>query len=1020
MDLPQQLVSIAHFFTSQTPPDQESINNATNQLLEMFKLPQTIFVCFDLLVSTQEFPMKMFLATCLNQILNDRDKWLHYQQSEESEKIKNIFIQILSNEANPTVFNNILHSAKSILSIEGHSWPEFITLIQQFAANPASYLAALRMSNSLVDAATEELVINLWELFCNLSLQGLTISNEDIILESSHLIAHLFNFASEKEDNLPQLFMALFQTFATLMANDSSICGNIIDDFDSIAQQYSFPNTPEIIQMFVSVIMNQNFDIDNRCLSLISAINFFISDVSNDMDELLPSLVEVILATSVNSFLEDTCSEYQENMNIVQESLSHLLEISNAKVIYSVVQTKSTGGNSPAEIATYANCLTAFANMRPDLLIPDISLCIKFGFACVETPHHCIQEYGFDLFASLFTRKSDAYYGIQKQFFETTFKVFGIDHHLLILKALNSISEYLDIIEIDSEFIGPVLTTLCQIFEKIKNTKIIDREKILSTVIDCFISLTKSLETDIVPYLPQLAPLVISATLCQNPEEMIIKASGIECLGYIIRFNPQLPEIEAIIQRFVECIQSGDNILTASGFQAIRQVVAIKLPQVAPVLPVAFEVAHNILQTEMALFDDEDKEELNEYMLDLWKSTMSFISKVAKTIPESLPNVINVLKTDLINIIENEVKEDLQSAAIRTTATLIKLIPTEIPSFLERIIEELINTSGSKVAIVYIQVISEFIENSQQVPVPQNIIECCNELCLQGIRRELSFQDDEKGYLNYDIDFGSSLYYYFKIIAGTAPQLFPMNEFLKCAQIILSKGENLERCEVISVFTEVYISSFNTIPSLMKKKIIRDIFVQTLPLCDCYSTPDPIAAVKAVVEREPDLLKQYLPNIMGFIDQLLATEYEDQFAYYMTMEYTVSLLFSLFRVVFKEQFDVQKYLMKMLSFLPEIVENKGVQIYSKLVSLCGELPHIMSHFSPEIIRVFSQTFALKDKEWNKLNLPVDVAKSASVILLNLLGAMQQGSEILAVSLPDQQSRQRYEQRIGYFISINIE
>jgi hypothetical protein len=203
-------------------------------------------------------------------------------------------------------------------------------------------------------------------------------------------------------------------------------------------------------------------------------------------------------------------------------------------------------------------------------------------------------------------------------------------------------------------------------------------------------------------------------------------------------------------------------------------------------------------------------------------------------------------------------------------------------------------------------------------------------------------------------------------------------------------------------------------PSLLRKFVVR-FFIDALEICDCFTPPDPIAAVRAVIETEPELIVAQLPAIFAFVDAVLETEYDGQQHHRMTVEYVVSLLFSIFRVLQKEDMNTT-YLPRMFAVLPASAPQEASNIYLSLASLCGEYPQVMAQFDIEVVRVLAQTLGMKAKEWAELDLPFGIAKACAVLLSNLLATMHQGHNIVAAALQDELAAERLTQRMQALLS----
>jgi hypothetical protein len=286
------------------------------------------------------------------------------------------------------------------------------------------------------------------------------------------------------------------------------------------------------------------------------------------------------------------------------------------------------------------------------------------------------------------------------------------------------------------------------------------------------------------------------------------------------------------------------------------------------------------------------------------------------------------------------------------------------------------------------------------------------ELALQGVAGELTCQ---AGRHDYDIDLGSAIYGLLRGIAEATPAAFPLERFVAAAQKVAARGAPFEVAEVVGTLAACFAGGHADMPSLYKKFVVR-MFVDKLAICDFHTPPDPIAAVRVVIDREPEMLASEVPAILGFLEALLAGEYEGQLLFRCTLEYAVSLLFVMFRVVLRERMDVARFMPRMLAALPVGSDSpeEGLIIYASLVEVCGDFPELMGQFGVEVVRVLAQAMAVKEKEWRQLALPEEVTRACVVLLGNLVGSMRQGREIVIASVGDEAAMQRLTRRMEEF------
>ena len=142
------------------------------------------------------------------------------------------------------------------------------------------------MLRSMVNMSEEDndYLANTWEFFTNLALQGLSSSDDEIIKRSSELVANLFMFVNITDTNLPDLFSALFQVFTSLVERESPICGSVVSSFEIISEvpDFFFPNSLEIAEQFLPLLMNPSTDANLKCLLLKPLISFLFSDEETD------------------------------------------------------------------------------------------------------------------------------------------------------------------------------------------------------------------------------------------------------------------------------------------------------------------------------------------------------------------------------------------------------------------------------------------------------------------------------------------------------------------------------------------------------------------------------------------------------------------------------------------------------------------------------------------------------------------------------------------------------------------
>jgi hypothetical protein len=516
---------------------------------------------------------------------------------------------------------------------------------------------------------------------------------------------------------------------------------------------------------------------------------------------------------------------------------------------------------------------------------------------------------------------------------------------------------------------------------------------------DCCTALLLCAREDSVAIASQIVELMVPAI---DATDLVLRGCAVECVGALLRHFGDDDLIGHFIAQVVQCLESGDSGLTKSGVVAVTNLIAAGRPQISPLLSPLVNLIHGLLESVPAFADDEEQEDENTALGQLLKATLSCVAALAKHAPDALGDATGTLLDDCYRFVDHGC---VHAVALRALCGLVRVDRDDMTRFVELLVEEFTDFEVDGVA-------AAFHNCAKLLDVLGDAeIAVVSGFAVQGAAGQLACQacKDE-----YDIDLGGELYLFLKVLANSRPSLFPIDEFWEAVKNVRANGAPLEVAEVVAVLTHYFGACHETMQSLLRKFVVK-LFVDALDICDCFTPPDPIAAVRAVIETEPELIVGQLPAIFAFIDSILEIEYEGQEHHRMTVEYAVSLLFSIFRVVQREEMNTA-YLPKMLAALPASAPQEAANIYLSLASLCVEYPDVMAQFDIEVVRVLAQTLGTKAKQWGELDLPLGIAKACAVLLSNLLATMQQGQDIVAASLQDELAVERLTQRMRALLS----
>lgn len=972
--------------------DQTIIDNLSKSVLELYNIPETLFSLFSLF--EEKLDSKILISICIGikHMLSDEERWNYYQEHGEEERIKNFFLYFLKEIKNDLIFDNLLASLKIILKTSESNWEEYFNLLKTFSenGNEIEFNYSLKMSELFIYYSSNQILSNFWNFFCDLVNKSFQISNCSIILSSFKVLKELFGYSNDFNEHLYDLFLKFNELFLHLIQennnnNNNYIFNNFIDTYNSIFNsEFEFTNIENILNEFLNLVNNSNFDIDLRC-SLFEPINYILAN--NYKDKYLKGIIDIIFQVGKSSYLPNVCIEEQENLNKILETIINLNKVCQHQKLYKYLIKKLNNLNGASEIVIFSESIINLISIIPEKIHQEIKTFIEFGFSCLSyLDDHTVQETGLNLFIELFKRHNEYYYKIIEEYFNKIFQILKIPNVELIRKGLISLKTFLSFsININEypKFILPIFEILLKIFDEYPIY-------LKGLIIDCFTALIKSSQEEILIISERLLNLLLILIRSETlPETVDIQGSSLECIGYLLRYFPQNNNLnQEIIEILIKGISSDESFLISSSMIGLTQIIQSKISEVLPFINTIIEISHKILNTEPAYENDEDKEEENEIMEDVLFSTMELIQSICKNIPNSLINVVEILKEDLYKLIDLDI-EDFQTKAIKTLQKLNNLTPNNSFKFLKIVISLIEDTFSTSICSTCFSIFSKIIQE-KYIILEENVLNSIFECSFQGIRRELICLENYQNLKNYDYDFGDSLYEFLQLSAYSYPNIFPIHEFWETIKIILQKGNEFEISNIIGVLSSYYNINYNNIDKLFKKLIIQ-LFIQKLDICDFYVYPYPISAVRLVAEFEPNLLDKYLKNIIEFIDYVFSEEYDSQLTYSLTLEFTDSLLMTLFRNIYKENFPTDKYLGKMLIILPLVnTPSESENIYNSIIYLCGMYPEIMGQYGSEIVRVLAQTFAKKQSDWDNINLPEELIQSCGVLLNNLIIQLSQG------------------------------
>lgn len=997
--------------------DQELITQASDQLMKYYEDPNTLSVLFDLFSdSGQSISMYIMCAIGMKHMFFNQLVWNSFIEAGSSEQIKTRILEMIQTTTNKYIRKNIMVCLDGIMKTEAKCWPEYIDLINiLFSTNDINNVElGLQLADKLLvdDSELEnEFILKI----CQQIERAYSVEDPDLLITSSLVLEHVFTVAPEMQEVLLQLYHLLLNHMVQLMTNDDAAFLKLLDNLTAITgSEFEFLDPTQMISQLLEIAINEEINPNNRCL-VFNVICGFISSNHKAIHSCIPDLIKYAFLVSVPLFIENESLDSQEDIRVVMECITALASVSKQKYVFSVLFETMSVETIPL-LAVSGIALLALIEEAVEVVNQNITDVVDFAFQCVRSSNYCVIETGFELFSRMITRPNEYFSEIAVDLLSVIMEALKVPNEHIIKSSILALCQFAEVIGIGNRNFVEVFQVLVGIYEEYPLY-------LQGYVFDCFAKIARSASEDLYLISETLLPLALQCSQLQDTQEaLMLKTSGIECIGILMRYTPtQTQEIaNDAINLFIQYISMTDDpALSSVAMIALKDVIYGGY-DISGVFDTIINSILSILQKEIEHGDDENEETnyQNTLIEDSFVFTLNLLSAIAKKLPNFVIPFIPQFKPILSTLIEKSNENDIIISAIKAITYLHSLVPCEDKEFYMLFIDYF--DSDPETASQLFSSLGYLL--SHNYPVPTEVVAAMCEYGYTGMERELSFQIDNS---NYNIDFGGHLYLFFKIVARKCPEAFDGMKFWNKIQDIIKNEENgFETVECAGVLAEYFVSCHETIPSLLKQSIVKFFFDCITKYCDFEFPPDPIAAIRYCIETEPKYFdKNRLTTLMSIIDEMLQEEYYGQLMYNITMDYVVSLLFSVFRCIEHEAFPVDIYMERMLKALPPLScrEDEAENIYFSIVFVCGEYPQLMGKFGVMISVLFIQTFGLKEKNWKDMGLSQGCLSAMSVLLNNLLSSNPQSAEIIALATDNNQAcSDRFNERFQYYFGLSTE
>ncbi|EAX87373.1 hypothetical protein TVAG_327700 [Trichomonas vaginalis G3] len=830
----------------------------------------------------------------------------------------------------------------------------------------------------LLESIPEDSTTEFYEQISTILPSCFISQQPDIIEPASTILKLCFCFAPELGDSLIQPLQSLIQIFSQLLHTESASCNFIASDLEDIfTSDFPFDNVSQIYEEILQLANDETVSVRMKLhpISLASTLISHNSEIRDKASDLLSVDINFAITSFEQALLND-----QEFVSIFIEPITTLCNVCSKyellDVIIQAIQTEE--GLSEATLVAYSLALSEICNLGWEVAASKVPTILNFAIALLhyegdnQITTICVIESGFDLIIELFSHINPNYNAVQEDVFTVIVNALQLEGiPSLHVRAVHALDYLFAATSISSDLISQsfeILSTIVQTADK----------DLLKATIETFGSMIQYSKEEILPYAQNILEILSDAANLENEEDSPIKGEAIASLALLI---PYIEEKSNFVSLFLQNVSSSDIELSLSSFDAFIDSLPYIKEEFGEAILGALEVAVNLMKQDFEFKDDKDEEYENNTLNRYLYEAIHFCKRAIKETPTIVQQIYEELINGLTKIIDDgKFDEQVMSATIDCAFQAHKVIGQDLSDFLRDLIPSAIEER--EIFAELLKSIGRSLEEG--IEIQEDVISSMTEAAMEGMRHDLSFQIDDN-FDNYDKLINPALTEYFRYLGEKLPQLFPHYEYYEALKKIIDKGNEYDKANYLYALAGFFVVAKDNLEILIKKKIM-EMFAQSIVMFTSYEIdPDTISAIREVFEAEPKGMEKYAEDLQNTCLEILSGENNGELFYEDTCCYAISLLLTMQRTLLGENFDVQTFMPLMLPHFPAI-NDESPNIYMSLCDVCGEFPQQMGQFGPDIAVALGKTLALRDDEFESLNLPTHIFIEIATLFNNLAAA----------------------------------
>lgn len=858
--------------------DPNLVQEATENLLSLYENPQVIYNQLEILNSPIEIVLKQAVIIGLKMTLNKHWDSIHLDPS--SAEIRNIILQILSNEQNPILQTALIDAISPIITYDLEIWPDFLNFIQSLANTQFSYYMQLR-TQTIGHLPVASISENIQEIYQQI-LAGITTQDQNIIKHSCELLIELSNLLSLGVDFLSHAFGPLLNAFMYSIQNKLTSTSAVIK---ALAHVIASPEEfCDINVLFTKLLEMLDQSSEQQYLvvdPLIVAVKRFPEYSNLISNEILTALIKM-----GSSLVDDICFDQMENVLYVSRFFGVISNWWNIEQVFQfLVEINSEEDINLKIFLMY--CFIELAENSAELTSSRFSEFMELSITSMDTEIHTLAESGLTLAICLLGEGFGNFIQNPDEFLGCIIKTLNIDDEQIHYKALSAISKLLFSVEISSETYNDLITCLVSVVESIQPS-------LLYLAVTCFTALILSAGENILPFFSNLNE-IFQHTISVGDNNPLVQLRSLEGLCCLIRYFPEqtIESHEACLQLVISTMTNQDPSVVASGLTGLKFLLKSQAEIISDVQsfvkPILSTLSLNI-DMEMTPQDIIDS---NNEVHQLGFQCLTKIIKKQVLDAESVVSIANVALLALLNV----PVFDTQLSAIKLLVIASKQVPDICNKFISKLVGMITGTT-QQTCLAFeglTKIIKNFVEFDPTVM--KNAIETA--LSMLGGDRECVDGDDEneneEKIAQRDFELKNSIFMFLAEAAFKFPSLIPIEDVFEIATYFKETENIVDYTEMLGIFVEIFDTQYNNIPIVFRKNI-GNCFLELLNECNFQIPTHAISGVRTVIEKENTVSQKSLQIIMNFVETLFNSEFDGSFYFYPSIGSTISLLMSIMRI----------------------------------------------------------------------------------------------------------------------------